>query len=362
MKFPSGKKLIALLLVLSTVVTLSYPVSSQATDVITDLQNETQELENQISGINEEILKVGAELTDLNRQIELTQGEVKRTEDELEKAIENQEKQYDEMTLRIQFMYENGDASLLELIFEAESLADFVNKTEFVSSVQEYDQDQLDQLLAIQETIESEKENLKAEEEALERLQEESKAKEAELKKQAEDASLTLAQVQEQLRVEEEKKRAEEEAARLAAEEAARKAAEEAASSNVNGGTTTTKPYEGNASELDVFAAILDCEAAADYNSRLAVATVIMNRVHSGSFPNTVSDVIYAPGQFSPVWTGKLDKTLANGASQLSYQVAQAAMNGERLASVSHCYYFLYAGSTNREGVNVGGNLFFASW
>ncbi len=357
MKFPDGKRLSAVAIVLSMLVMLLFPVSSQATDVITDLQNETQELENQVSSINDEILKVGEELTDLSRQIELTQGDIKRTEDELEIAMENQEKQYEEMTLRIQFMYENGEASLLELIFEAESFADLINKTEFVSSVQEYDQEQLDALEEIQDKIESEKENLEAEEDALKRLKDESEAKEVELKEKAESVSLTLEQVQEQLQAEEQK------AAEKAAEEAARKEAEQATSSNVSSGSSNSSfEYEGDASELDVFAAILDCEAGADYNARLAVATVIMNRVEDGRFPNTVSGVVYAPGQFSPVFTGKLDKVLSNGPSQLSYQVAQAAMNGERLASVSHCYFFLYAGSTNRDGVNVGGNLFFTSW
>ena len=87
-----------------------------------------------------------------------------------------------------------------------------------------------------------------------------------------------------------------------------------------------------------------------------------MNRVQSPRFPNTISGVIYASGQFEPVWTGRLDKVLNDGPTDLSMQVAQDAINGARLSSVAHCYYFLYAPSTNRDGVNVGNNLFFPSW
>ena len=99
-----------------------------------------------------------------------------------------------------------------------------------------------------------------------------------------------------------------------------------------------------------------------DYNSMLAVATVIMNRVQSPSFPSSVSDVVYASGQFEPVWTGRLDSVLSRGPSDLAYNVAQDAISGARLAEVADCYYFLYAGATNRPGVNIGNNLFFPSW
>ena len=73
-----------------------------------------------------------------------------------------------------------------------------------------------------------------------------------------------------------------------------------------------------SSSELDVFAAILQCEAYQDYDSMLAVATVIMNRVYSPLFPNTITEVIYAPGQFEPTWSGRLDTVLAQGPTALS--------------------------------------------
>ena len=50
------------------------------------------------------------------------------------------------------------------------------------------------------------------------------------------------------------------------------------------------------------------------------------------------------------------------GTRSLSIQVAQDAINGARHSSVSDCYYFLYAASTNRTGVVIGGNVFFTSW
>ena len=57
-----------------------------------------------------------------------------------------------------------------------------------------------------------------------------------------------------------------------------------------------------------------------------------------------------------------LDRVLKAGPRSLSIQVAQDAINGARHSSVSDCYYFLYAASTNRTGVVIGGNVFFTSW
>ena len=72
-----------------------------------------------------------------------------------------------------------------------------------------------------------------------------------------------------------------------------------------------------------------------DYDSMLAVATVIMNRVNSPIFPNSITDVVYAGGQFEPVWSGRLDTVLERGASELAYTVAQDASASPRLATQS---------------------------
>ena len=132
-------------------------------------------------------------------------------------------------------------------------------------------------------------------------------------------------------------------------------------SSNSSGSSTSSGSTVAS-DDVTLLAAILQCEAQYDYDSMLAVATVIMNRVNSGRFPNSISGVVYASGQFAPVWTGSLDRVLKAGPRSLSIQVAQDAINGARHSSVSDCYYFLYAASTNRTGVVIGGNVFFTSW
>ena len=90
----------------------------------------------------------------------------------------------------------------------------------------------------------------------------------------------------------------------------------------------------------------------------LAVATVIMNRVASPAYPNTLRAVIYQSGQFAPTWNGSLNKVLSKGASSTAYSVAQAALGGARHSAIINCLQFRSA-STGVSGINIGGNVFF---
>ena len=274
------------------------------------------------------------------------------------------------MKIRIKYMYEHGNASLLELLFSAEDMADFLNKADFIESLSEYDRDALDQLQDVHQEIADQKSVLEEQQASLTELQASLKTQQEELQKKADETSTNLEEVNAKL-----EKAREEEAARIAAEKAAAEAAAQAAaqagssggSGNSGGGGYNNSVVNGGSisastSETTLLAALLDCEAIHNYDAMLAVATVIMNRVESPRFGNSITSVIYAPGQFEPVWTGRLESRLNAGPTDLAVQVAQDAINGSRLAAVADCYYFLYAGSTNRDGVNIGNNLFFVSW
>lgn len=163
----------------------------------------------------------------------------------------------------------------------------------------------------------------------------------------------------------------EEEAAQRAAEEAAKKAAEEAAakkaagagtsssSSSQKSGAATTQGAAVSASVDDVtlLAAIIQCEAGGcSYEGKLAVGAVVMNRVKSSSFPNTISGVIYQRGQFSPARTGLLASRLARGVSASCRQAAQAAISGQD--NTNGAKYFKYA-SSGQPGVVYGTVVFY---
>lgn len=67
-----------------------------------------------------------------------------------------------------------------------------------------------------------------------------------------------------------------------------------------------------NKANLRLMASIINCEAGGEsYQGKVAVGIVVMNRVKSKAFPNTIRKVIYERGQFSPVRNGMLRKKLA---------------------------------------------------
>lgn len=352
-------------LICSLAVTLSV-LPLYAEDDIESLENQTSALENELKDINQDILSLSEEISSTEMQVEILNGEIQRTSDNLEEAEANEAQQYEDMKTRIKYMYEHGNATLLEMLFSADNMTDFLNKADFIENLSEYDRESLDKLQEIHQQIEDEKKALEEQQASLSELQSSLENQQKELRTKANETSTNLEEVNQ--RLEQAKK---EEAERIAREEAARKAAEEAAAQNSSSGSSSGGydssiisggTIDASVDEVTLFAALLDCEATGDYDAMLAVATVIMNRVESPRFGNSITSVIYASGQFEPVWTGRLESRLEIGPSSLALQVAQDAINGARLAAVADCYYFLYAPSTDREGVNIGGNLFFTSW
>lgn len=98
--------------------------------------------------------------------------------------------------------------------------------------------------------------------------------------------------------------------------------------------------YAGSASELEMLATIIYCEAGNQpWEGKVAVGNVVLNRIASGSFPNDMDSVLRAPSQFTPVGSGKYDRMLGSGrVPQSCYDAAQAAMDGE--SYVGGCLYF----------------------
>lgn len=108
--------------------------------------------------------------------------------------------------------------------------------------------------------------------------------------------------------------------------------------------------------DTKLLAALIQCEAGSEtYNGKLAVGAVVMNRVRSGAYPNTVSGVIFASGQFTPALNGKVARVYTNGnISDSSYDAARAAINGE--TNVGGATHFRRAG--NHDGIQIDNQVF----
>ena len=104
-------------------------------------------------------------------KLEDTQTNIEKAKKELKEAEEIVKEQYESMKLRIAYMYENGDSQLLDLLFNSDSVTDFLNKAEYISEVSKFDRDMLTKFKETRQTIADTKTKLEKDEKALLALQ-----------------------------------------------------------------------------------------------------------------------------------------------------------------------------------------------
>lgn len=325
-------------------------------DDVDQLEEETSALQSELSTLQNELTSLSTRINVLTDKINTTNETIKKTELDLAAAKLNEEMQYTAMKKRIKFMYETGNPSFIEMVFASDSMSEFLNKTEFVKNITEYDKNVLEELKEARRDIAEKEKSLEKEKEELQTLQAELTTERSSLNKAISSTSGKLKASSDALK----------------AAKAAQTAANDAlGTSKPSGGSSKKEPSSGSSSasssskpssstnDLVLFAALLQCEAgSSNYDALLAVATIVMNRVESSRYPNSIYGVIYQSGQFSPTWNGSLKRVLAKGPSSLAYQVAGDAMNGKRLGKVKNCYSFNATWATSRKGVTVGGNIF----
>lgn len=122
------------------------------------LESKTSDLQEQLAGINQDLLSISDKISTAEMQVEITNGEIQRTKDSLAEAKANEARQYDDMKTRIKYMYETGNATLLEMLFSAENMTDFLNKADFIQNISNYDRDMLVQLQKTRKEINDKKE------------------------------------------------------------------------------------------------------------------------------------------------------------------------------------------------------------
>lgn len=206
-------------------------------------------------------------------------------------------------------------ASFAQLLQDSEKTDEIVMKNEYQEAG----------LLTAEELDKKIAEQKQAEKEAEEKALQEKKEAEEKAQRELEEAQ---------------KKEAE----RIAAEqaEAQRKAEEEAAVAQLQ------------EADKELLASIIFCEAGNQpYEGQVAVGAVIMNRVKSAVYPNSISEVVYQSGQFGPAMTGWLDSVrYSAGYTPSAMQAAIDALSGSN--PIGDCLYFDQGGM----GYQLGDHYF----
>ena len=117
----------------------------EAEDKIAQLKAQSSDLTSLIQGLDAQMGELSASLDDINTQIATLEAEIEETQAQLEQAEADKESRYEAMKLRIQFMYEHNDYTYVEVLLSSESMADMLNKFEYINKISEYDRQMLEE-------------------------------------------------------------------------------------------------------------------------------------------------------------------------------------------------------------------------
>lgn len=331
-------------------------------DDLKNLNEDRASLQTYLSNLNGELDKVTAKLTEIENIRKEKEEAIATAQAQIEEAKLLQEQRYEEMQHRIKFMYESGSQSYLELFLTADSFADFLNKADYIEMINQYDRDMLDQYARVQEEISKKEKELQQDKDTLLVLEQEANKSSSEMHEVIQEAGKNMkkytAEIAEKeaqaLAYEREIAEAEGDLVALRAKYKEELAISAQASQMENRDISDIIFASG---DEDVMAAIIECEAGGEsYTGKVAVGAVVMNRVRSPLFPNTVLEVIMAPKQFSPVGSGRFAIVLARGANESCYQAARDAMAGA--SPVGDCLFFRTP-IPGLEGQQIGGHIFY---
>ena len=332
-------------------------------DNLNDLKTEQGELQVKVNELNGRLEEIGDNLESLEQGMIDKQAEIEATRIALEEAIATEEWQYECMVIRVRDMYERGDQDFISAILGARSLSEMLTAADFFEKIESYDKKKLEEFKANRAFIEEQKARLEMEEQELESLQEQTIEQQNMVSGIITETRSVMSVYADQIE--------DAEAAALAYEAAIKakeadiaylkqKLAEEQAMSRAaaNGVWRDISQVTWEENDRYLLANLIYCEAGGEpYDGQVAVGAVVINRLLSAKYPDTLTGVIYQRGQFSPAGSGRLAIALAqNKATSSCYQAADEAMAG--VTNVGTCVYFRtpIEGLT---GIQIGHHIFY---
>ena len=327
------------------------------------LKGEQKSLKRQLTDLNEQLTAVSDRLEELEQLIRDKEQEIADTTQALADAKAREAWQYDCMEKRIQYAYEMGQDSLLDILFSWESFARFLNISIYTERMAEADDEMLDQIIENRQFIESEEVRLQQEKEELDYLKMQAEAEKSRVSGLISQTSNRMADYADQISEAEEEAREYEANLKKLEEDLEtlkKKLQQEIAMSQraANATWRNISDVTFEEGDLNLLANLIYCEAGGEpYEGKLAVGAVVINRMLSSVYPDTVLGVIYQKKQVSPVGSGRLALALTNNkATPDCYRAAEEAMSG--MSNVGNCVYFRtpIPGLT---GISIGGHIFY---
>ncbi len=340
-------------------------------DTKDNLNAQISELNTKLSGIVSEMNALDDQISDKQDEIDDQNEAIEKAQAELEEATRIQDEQYASMKKRVQFMYERGKNYYMELLFKFGSFGNILNRKHYISRLSAYDDQQLALFKQTRQQVEEKKAALEEEQAKLEAEQDELEGLHANQQSKRNDVnslvasahgslSLTDAQladaaaITEALQDQLEEQNKEITALQKQLEEERR--LQKISDAGVWRDLSSVVFDEG---DRYLLANLIYCEAGNQpFDGQVAVGAVVINRLLSPAFPNTLSGVVYQSWQFEPAATGRLALALSvDQATPACYQAADAAMAGQ--STVADCLFFRTPIPEIEPKYVIGGHIFY---
>ena len=131
-----------------------------AKDQVDSLTNEKQGLESDLSGLNGQLNTITSDMNQLEQQAAQKEDEINTAAEDLKRSEERSAEQYEDMKVRIQYIYENGNQSVWDMLIHVSSIAEFLNQAEYTSAINQYDRNMLTAYQELTEQIKKQKKEL----------------------------------------------------------------------------------------------------------------------------------------------------------------------------------------------------------
>ena len=294
----------------------------QVESQLDELSESQANLEDYLYNLQVELESVNSEISSLEANISEKESAIILNNELLENAKAEESEQYVSMVKRIQFLYESGKTDYYEIIFSNENISDGLNKAEFMSELIKYDREMLNKYKDTKKLILNTEKILNKDMKELNLLKDDLVKEKGKISKKISSSSSKIKKLAskiseaeaskaeyEMIILEKEMeivKRREEESIRESirqSEEASRREEQK------NNEEETTEGYDDTpyvpldeATEIELLSTIIYCEAGNQPEEGMyAVGSVVINRIKSPNFPNTMIEVLEQPYQFTPV-------------------------------------------------------------
>ncbi|RKM62000.1 hypothetical protein D6855_00870 [Butyrivibrio sp. CB08] len=310
---------------------------------VNNLENQKGNLQSTINGYSSKLTTLDEEISEAEEAMAEVSAEIVQLNNELFEAQQQEKDRYEALKKRLKNTYESGGTGgLVRVLLESKSLGELLTKSEYLNAIVRYDRQKIAEFKELQAEIEAKKKVVEEREAELDAYQEQLDEKHDELQGltdqvkgqlSATNSSLKneknkLADYDSQLASLDEKMKALESQVAAAQAKLAQQIAERLALTKENLGGA----YNASDTELVWLAATIQAEADGEsYTGKLGVGSVIMNRVKSSAFPNTVIGVITQNMQFASYRSGKVELFVERGPNSTCVRAAQEVLGGARI-------------------------------